>query len=64
MIVMLMEPNIIVPRILYHIDVMDGQVIPNDFTTNLGLFQRCDPIERDGNTGLRYYFIKEVPDAD
>lgn len=52
------------PRILHKIDVMDGEEIPEEFAASLGLFQRCDPIERDGNTGLRYYFIKEVPNAE
>lgn len=53
------------PRVLHHIDVWDGDVIPDEMATSAGLFQRCDPIgTEDGATGLRYYFIKEVPDAD
>lgn len=53
------------PRMLHHIDVWDGLEVPDEFTINVGIFQRCDPIEdSDGNTGLRYYFIKEVHSAD
>lgn len=52
-------------RILHHIDVWDGDVIPDEFVANAGLYQRCDPIEsNNGKIGLRYYFIQEVPDAD
>jgi hypothetical protein len=54
-------------RKLIHIDIMDGEEIPPAAYEGGQLFQRVDPILREdawngGVSGLRYWFIKEVPD--
>lgn len=57
-------------RVLIHIDVMDNEELPPEAYEGGQLFQRVDSIEKTCQngaktmTGLRYWFIKEVPDAD
>lgn len=55
-------------RKLIHIDIMNGEEIPPAAYEGGQLFQRVDPIYKQGGqwngvTGLRYWFIKEVSDA-